>query len=105
MDSPIELSPKMRRKRPFRLDTWLIIGVVAVGIFGLGLWIGERTASQPEINRRQAYGVAVEVVMRCEELFIRNKATKYEKKLASDKCQEIFNATLESGYRVREKKK
>ena len=105
MDPVIELRSEMRLKKRFWFDSWLIIGVAALGIFGLGLWIGERSASQPEINRRQAYGVAVEVVMRCEELFIRNKATKYEKKLASDKCQEIFNVALESGYRVREKKR
>ena len=117
MDPVIELRSEMRLKKRFRFDSWLIIGVAALGIFGLGLWLGERTASQPDISRRQAYAVAVEVMLKCDEMFVpgplnltgmnrkQQKMAVEAQQLANEKCQEVMKVAKESGYRVREKKK
>ena len=104
MEGIIDLHPKMRVSKSWR-DFWLIIVFVGTGIFGLGLWTGKRITTPQELNRRQAEQVAVEVMMRCEEVFIRNKSTPFEKRLANKKCQEIFNVALDAGFRVREKKR
>ena len=104
----IELRSQMRVSKwaKYRLGLFCLIAPwVLIGIgFGIGYWIGSPTVSS-ELNRQQAQNVAYDVFQKCDELFIPHGKNLYNTKLANDKCQELFNIALDSGYRAREKKK
>ena len=72
---------------------------------GLGYWLGSPRLVSSELNRQAAQNVAYDVFQKCDELFIPHGKNLYNTQVANDKCQELFNIALDSGYRAREKKK
>lgn len=106
MEPVIELRSEMR-VRPKWID-WLLLAFGPVFIFSSGFYIGSWLSNptiSSELNRQEAQDVATDVFIKCDELFIPHGKNLYVTQLSNDKCQELFNIALDSGWKKREKKR
>lgn len=98
---PIELRSEMRVKSRYRLGLFLIIAPWL--LIGLGYWLGSPTVSS-ELNRQEAFNIAVEISNKCDTLFI--PAGKGEKITIQfiEKCRQLHDLVMELTYRAKSEK-
>ena len=97
MNHIIELRSEMRVRR---IDRAIVFAIAAVSFFFAGFMAGYQFKNLPDLNRREAWAVAVEIDKKCREMFYMERRSL----LAVAKCQEVFDVALNAIYTAREKK-